>query len=71
MPTTGHKIGHLITNPKVNCYFVDQLEEAVSKAKEITLKNHICIMSPAASSYEYFKNFEEKGKAYKNLVKNS
>lgn len=71
MPTTGHKIGHLITNPKVNCYFVNQLEEAVSKAKEITLKNHICIMSPAASSYEYFKNFEEKGKAYKNLVKNS
>lgn len=71
MPTTGHKIGHLITNPKVNCYFVDQLEEAVSKAKEITLRNHICIMSPAASSYEYFKNFEEKGKAYKNLVKNS
>ncbi len=70
MPTTGHKIGRVITNPKVNCYFVETLEEAVVKAKEVTLKNHICIMSPAASSYEYFKNFEEKGKAYKNLVKN-
>ncbi len=70
MPTTGHKIGSMITNEKVNCYYVETLEEAVSKAKEITLKNHICIMSPAASSYEYFKNFEEKGKAYKNLVKN-
>lgn len=71
MPTTGHKIGKLIDNKNVNCYFVDTLEEAVLKAKEVTLKKHICIMSPAASSYEYFKNFEEKGKAYKNLVKNS
>ncbi len=71
MPTTGHKIGKLIDNKNVNCYFVNTLEEAVLKAKEVTLKKHICIMSPAASSYEYFKNFEEKGKAYKNLVKNS
>lgn len=69
MPTTGHKIGQKITNPNVNCYFVETLEEAVLKAKEVTPKKHTCIMSPAASSYEYFKNFEEKGKAYKNLVK--
>ncbi len=71
MPTTGHKVGHEITNSNVNCYFVESLEEAVSKAKEVTYKKHICIMSPAASSYEYFNNFEEKGNAYKNLVKNS
>lgn len=71
MPTTGHKIGKLIDNKSVNTYFVTTLEEAVVKAKEVTLKKHICILSPAASSYEYYKNFEEKGKAYKNLVKNS
>lgn len=71
MPTTGHKIGKEITHQQVNCYFVETLEEAVKKAKEVTRKDTICIMSPAASSYEYFKNFEEKGRAYKNLVKNS
>lgn len=71
MPTTGHKIGKKITALGVNCYYVDTLEEAVVKAKEVTRKHHICIMSPAAASYEYFKNFEEKGKAYKILVKNS
>ncbi len=69
MPTTGHKIGKKITNREVQCLFVETLEEAVLKAKEVTRPNAICILSPAASSYEYFKNFEEKGKAYKKLVK--
>lgn len=71
MPTTGHKIGALITNPSVSLYKVMTLSEAVSKAKEVTKPKTICLLSPAASSYEYFKNFEEKGNAYKNLVKNS
>ncbi len=70
MPTTGHKVGQQITNPNVQCFFVETLEEAVKKAKEVTAQDKSCILSPAASSYEYFKNFEEKGRAYKNLVKN-
>ena len=40
-------------------------------AKEVTKKDTICLMSPAASSYEYFKNFEEKGRMYKEYVKNN
>ena len=43
------------------------VEEAVKKAKEVTKK--ICVMSPAAPSYNAFKNFEEKGRAYKNYIK--
>jgi len=45
------------------------VEQAVKKAKLVTEKNTICLMSPAAASYEYFKNFEEKGTAYKKLIK--
>ncbi len=71
MPTTGHTIGKKINHPSVHCYFVETLKEAVDKAKEVTRPNSICLLSPAASSYEYFKNFEEKGRAYKNLVKES
>lgn len=70
MPTTGHKIGDKIKNKSINVYNVITLEEAVIKASEVTAKSKICLLSPAAASYEYFKNFEEKGKAYKNLVKN-
>lgn len=72
MPTTGHKIATELKklNTNKNIYLVNTLEEAVTKAKRVTKKNTICLMSPAAASYEYFKNFEEKGKAYKELVKN-
>jgi UDP-N-acetylmuramoylalanine--D-glutamate ligase len=70
MPTTGHKIASKIKNKDTNLYNVDTLEEAIERARKITTKGKICLLSPAAASYEYFKNFEEKGKAYKNLVKN-
>ena len=69
MPSTGYKIIDLITNDKVNKYKVETLEEATKLAREITGKDKICLLSPAASSYEYFKNFEEKGRAFKSLVK--
>lgn len=70
MPTTGYKIGKEITNKNINVYYIEMLEDAVKLAKEITRKKKICLLSPAASSYEYFKNFEEKGRAFKMMVKN-
>lgn len=69
MPTTGYKIGEKLINK--NVYFIELLEDAVKKAKEITKKGNTCLMSPAASSYEYFKNFEEKGQKYKEYIKDN
>ncbi len=71
MPTTGHKIANELIkiHTNKNIYLVDTLEEAVQKAKLVTKPHTICLMSPAAASYEYFKNFEEKGNAFKKLVK--
>ena len=64
MPDTGYKIGKEIKSK--NVYMVETLEDAVKKAKEVT--KNICVMSPAASSYNAFKNFEEKGRIYKELI---
>ncbi len=67
MPKTGHDIAKkLVENKK---YIVQTLEEAVEVAKKVTKKNKICLLSPAAASYGFFKNFEEKGNLYKELVK--
>lgn len=65
MPKTGHDIA-----PKLNkkAYMVETMEEAVKIAKEVTKKNKICLLSPAAASYGFFKNFEEKGDIYQKLV---
>lgn len=67
MPSTGKKIYDCLKDTK-NAYYVNTLEEAVQLAKKCTEKNKICLLSPAAPSYEYFKNFEEKGNRYKELV---
>ena len=67
MPTTGNIIGKQLINK--NIYFVNTLEEAYKTSLECTKKNMSCLLSPAAASYEYFKNFEEKGKLFEELVK--
>ena len=38
-------------------------------AKKLTKKGMICVLSPAASSYGYFKNFKERGEKFKELVR--
>ena len=42
--------------------------EAVKKAYEVTTSGKSCLLSPAAASYEAFKNFEEKGRKYKEYI---
>ncbi len=69
MPTTGHKIGNRINNPNMKVYIIETLDEAVKTAKEVTKKNMICLLSPAAASYGFFKNFKEKGEIYKKIVR--
>ncbi len=69
MPTTGHSIGKKIENPNMKVYMVETIEEAVKTAKEVTKKDMICLLSPAAASYGFFKNFKEKGEIYKRIVR--
>ena len=45
------------------------MEGAVSMAFAVTEKGKSCLMSPAASSYNVYKDYEHKGKHFKKLVK--
>lgn len=69
MPTTGHYVGNKIKNNSIKIYNVNSMVEAVNKAFEVTEKEKICLLAPAAASYEYYKNFEEKGNHYQKLIK--
>ena len=53
---------------KERIYYADHLDGAVKLAAEITTEGMSCVMSPAAASYGIFKNFEERGDAFKALV---
>lgn len=68
MPTTGYKLSELLDSSKHNIYKIESLEEAVKLAYEVTSGGKSCLLSPAAASYEAFKNFEEKGKKYKEYI---
>jgi UDP-N-acetylmuramoyl-L-alanine---L-glutamate ligase len=50
-------------------FLVTDFEQVVNLARQHTAKGKICLLSPAAASYDMFRNFEERGEVYKNLVK--
>lgn len=49
-------------------HYVDDLKAQVALAKEITPKMGAVVLSPAAASYGYFKNFEERGDKFCEYV---
>ncbi|WP_371414809.1 UDP-N-acetylmuramoyl-L-alanine--D-glutamate ligase [Caloramator sp. E03] len=47
---------------------VDTLEEAVKKAYNLAQSGDIITLSPACASFDMFRNFEERGKKFKEIV---
>ena len=68
---TGKIIYERIKNSDKNTYYLEDFDEACKLAKEITKPGTACVLSPAASSYGYFKNFEERGRKFKENIKNN
>jgi len=70
LPETGHNLINTLKEMGVNKNMVcaKNMENAVEVCARITEKGKICLFSPAAASYNYYKNFEEKGRHYKSLI---
>lgn len=47
-----------------------EFQSAVNKAKEYAQNGDVVILSPACASFDLFKNFEERGNTFKNIVNN-
>ncbi len=45
------------------------LDEAVRKAREIAQPGDVVVFSPACSSFDMFRNFEERGEAFRKAVR--
>ena len=52
----------------INHIETDDWEAIVRFAYDKTPENGIVLLSPAAASYNQFKNFEERGNYFKQLV---
>jgi len=70
LPETGYSIGkELETHNKNNVFYAENMETAVEISFKKTSEGKSCLLSPAASSYNCYNNFEEKGNHFKELVK--
>ena len=75
LPSTGEVIYGImkkcdqdkLENHKI--YFAKKLNDAIKIAKDVTEKGKVCLFSPAAASYGFFKNFEQRGDIFKELVR--
>ena len=53
---------------ELDIFKVETLEEAINKAKEVSKKGDVVLFSPASASFDMFKNFEERGNKFKQIV---
>lgn len=67
-PESGRRI--LKSRKGLNVLEARSMDEAVNFAFKNTKKGQICLLSTASPSYSLWKNFEEKGKLFQNLIKN-
>jgi len=54
--------------PNKHYFMATNFDEVAVLARENTKPGSICLLSPAAASYDMFKNFEERGKVFKEKV---
>jgi UDP-N-acetylmuramoylalanine--D-glutamate ligase len=75
LPDTGRAIAELCRKrlaaqaSGLQILEVEEMEEAVRLAYAHTRKGRICLLSPAASSYNRYKDFTQRGEAFKTAVR--
>jgi len=69
MPTTGQRLlDFTLQKGQLNHYKAETLTEAVELAKKQALPGDVVLLSPASASFNDFANYEERGKAFKEIV---
>jgi len=70
MPETGAILSSLLREGPFSFQIaeVGTLDEAVALAKREGQSGSLCLLSPAASSYHQYRNFEERGEAFRDLA---
>ena len=56
--------------PCVKIIHAETYPDAVNKARENAVSGECVVLSPASTSFDMFKNFEERGNLFKDLVNN-
>jgi UDP-N-acetylmuramoylalanine--D-glutamate ligase len=57
------------TQPDYPIYQVGDLQEAVAKAAQIAEAGESVLLSPGGTSFDAYRDFEERGEHFRRLVK--
>jgi len=64
----GEKIGRDIKGKNIISLGKTSMTQIVKKAREVTPKGGVVILSPAAASFDMFKNYKDRGLQFKEAV---
>jgi UDP-N-acetylmuramoylalanine--D-glutamate ligase len=62
------KIESQIGFPKSEIVHAETLENAIKKAHTVARPGDVVLLAPACASFDQFKNYEQRGKAFKQIV---
>jgi UDP-N-acetylmuramoylalanine--D-glutamate ligase len=65
---TRFRIKDFANGCKISCEIADSLEDATKKAYDSSNKGDIILLSPACASWDQFKDFEVRGKMFKQYI---
>ncbi len=68
---TGPRLFDAVMQRHGTAYRADNMRDAVKKAKEISSKGSVILLSPAAPSYDAYKNFQARGEDFKKQINNA
>ena len=71
LPATSSRIFKMFQEKKSSkeIFLASDMKDAVNIAKMWTEKSKICLLSPAAASYGFYKNFEERGNDFQKCIR--
>ena len=64
----GERMMSMMKNVPTNKAHYSSMEEAFNYLADNSKPGDVCLLSPAASSYDQYKNFEERGTKFKRLA---
>ncbi len=65
---TKERIKAFAESRAIKCLVVETLDEATQEAYKIAGPQNIVLLSPACASWDQFKDFEERGRKFKEIV---
>lgn len=65
----NHPIQEALGNDVAKMVSTDNMEDAVKTAFSLSAKGDVVLLSPACASFDLFKNYEDRGRKFKEVVR--